>query len=46
MGSISLVAMTEDGRHRLAFNYNGTWAAETILPILDAEFCEAPARSR
>lgn len=46
MGSISLVALTEDGSHRLAFNFNGTWAAETLLPILDAEFCEAPARSR
>ncbi|WP_458077515.1 serine hydrolase domain-containing protein [Streptomyces sp. EMB26] len=45
LGSLSMVAMTADGRHRLAFNYNGSWGGETLLPILDAEFCEAPARS-
>lgn len=46
LGSISLVAMTEDGSHRLAYNYNGSWGGETLVPILDAEFCEAPARTR
>ncbi|MET7297337.1 serine hydrolase domain-containing protein [Embleya sp. NPDC005575] len=46
MGSIAFAATTEDGRHQLAFDYNGTWGAETILPILNAEFCGAPAGSR
>ncbi|WP_406289298.1 serine hydrolase domain-containing protein [Embleya sp. NBC_00896] len=46
VGWISMVATTEDGRHQLAFNYNGTWGAETILPILNAEYCDTPSRSR
>ncbi|MGW7264875.1 serine hydrolase domain-containing protein [Streptomyces sp. NPDC054842] len=39
VGWLSLVALTDDGRHQLAFNYNGDWRADEILPILNAEFC-------
>ncbi|MEU7304792.1 serine hydrolase domain-containing protein [Streptomyces sp. NPDC007206] len=46
VGWISLSAMTEDGRHQLTFNYNGDWGAETMLPILDAEFCGTSSGSR
>jgi D-alanyl-D-alanine carboxypeptidase len=46
VGWISLSAMTEDGRHQLTFNYNGDWGAQTMLPILDAEFCGASSGSR
>ncbi|WP_392957896.1 serine hydrolase domain-containing protein [Streptomyces sp. LN245] len=40
VGSLTLAAFTEDGRHELAFNYNGDWDASAILPILNAEFCD------
>lgn len=40
VGSLTLAAFTEDGRHELTFNYNGDWDASAILPILNAEFCE------
>lgn len=46
VGWISLAASTEDGRHQLTLNYNSTWGAETVLPILNAEYCGAPSRSR
>ncbi|MEV5880128.1 serine hydrolase domain-containing protein [Streptomyces sp. NPDC052101] len=46
LGWISLAAFTEDGSHQLTFNYNSNWGAETILPILNAEYCDTPARSR
>ncbi|MFD5516253.1 serine hydrolase domain-containing protein [Streptomyces sp. NPDC127066] len=39
VGSLTLAAFTEDGRHQLTFNYNGDWDASGILPILNAEFC-------
>ncbi|MET7441493.1 serine hydrolase domain-containing protein [Streptomyces sp. NPDC004082] len=39
VGWLSLVALTDDGRHQLAFSYNGDWRADEILPILSAEFC-------
>ncbi|MEV0558605.1 serine hydrolase domain-containing protein [Streptomyces sp. NPDC050597] len=42
VGWLTLAATTEDGRHQLAFDYNANWGAETILPIVDAEYC-APA---
>jgi D-alanyl-D-alanine carboxypeptidase len=45
-GSLSLATFTEDGRHQLTFNYNGSWGAETVFPILDAEYCDAPASAR
>ncbi|MEU3313829.1 serine hydrolase domain-containing protein [Streptomyces sp. NPDC048387] len=38
-GWISLAAFTEDARHQLAFNYNANWGAETILPVVNAEYC-------
>ncbi|MFF9061829.1 serine hydrolase domain-containing protein [Streptomyces sp. NPDC014882] len=44
VGWISFAATTEDGRHQLAFNYNGDWGAETILPVLNAEYCDTPSR--
>ncbi|MFD6492401.1 serine hydrolase domain-containing protein [Streptomyces sp. NPDC060188] len=43
VGWLSLSALTEDGSHQLTFNYNSNWGAETVLPILDAEFCPAPS---
>ncbi|MFE9683937.1 serine hydrolase domain-containing protein [Streptomyces sp. NPDC006285] len=45
VGWLSLVALTETGRHQLTFNYNGDWRAEDIIPILDAEYCGTPSRS-
>ncbi|WKX72346.1 serine hydrolase [Streptomyces sp. XD-27] len=44
MGSVTLASTTEDGRHQLAFNYNSNWGVETGLPVLNAEYCETPAR--
>ncbi|OIK05278.1 serine hydrolase domain-containing protein [Streptomyces monashensis] len=44
-GWLSMAAFTEDGSHQLTFNYNGDWGAETLLPVLDAEFCDTPAAS-
>ncbi|MFE7853257.1 serine hydrolase domain-containing protein [Streptomyces sp. NPDC057403] len=40
LGSLTLAAFSEDGRHELTFNYNGDWDASGLLPILSAEFCE------
>lgn len=46
IGWLTLAATTEDGRHQLAFDYNANWGAETILPIVNAEYCaQAPQRS-
>lgn len=42
-GSVTFVATTEDG-HQLALNYNSDWGAETLFPILNAEYCDAPSR--
>ncbi|MER7339098.1 serine hydrolase domain-containing protein [Streptomyces sp. NPDC000075] len=39
VGWISLAAFTEDARHQLTFSYNANWGAETILPLVNAEFC-------
>lgn len=39
LGWISLAAFTEDARHQLTFSYNANWGAETILPLVNAEFC-------
>ncbi|MGW1727834.1 serine hydrolase domain-containing protein [Streptomyces sp. NPDC002306] len=41
VGWLTLAAFTDDGRHQLTFNYNSNWGAETLLPVLDAEFCAA-----
>ncbi len=41
LGWISLAAFTEDAGHQLTFNYNANWGAETILPIVNAEYCPA-----
>lgn len=43
VGWLSLVALTEDGRHQLTFNYNSDWRADDLLSILSAEFCATPA---
>ncbi|MFF0885035.1 serine hydrolase domain-containing protein [Streptomyces sp. NPDC003456] len=40
VGSLTFAAFTEDGRHRLAFNYNGDWEFSQLLPTLEAEFCD------
>ncbi|WJV44189.1 serine hydrolase domain-containing protein [Streptomyces flavofungini] len=39
VGWLSLAVTTEDGRHQLAFNYNGDWESDSILPIMNAEYC-------
>lgn len=43
VGWLSLSALTADGGHQLTFDFNSNWGAQTVLPILDAEFCPAPA---
>lgn len=30
--------MTEDGRHALAFNFNGDWSGDSHA-VVEAEFC-------
>ncbi|MEW1642250.1 serine hydrolase domain-containing protein [Streptomyces sp. NPDC091219] len=41
VGWLTLAATTEDGRHQLTLDYNADWGAETVLPIVNAEFCPA-----
>ncbi|MEU6495811.1 serine hydrolase domain-containing protein [Streptomyces sp. NPDC049097] len=38
-GSSSSAVTTEDGRHSLAFNFNGDWSGDGDA-VLEAEFCE------
>ncbi|MFF3488505.1 serine hydrolase domain-containing protein [Streptomyces sp. NPDC002701] len=45
VGWLSLVALTEDGRHQLTFNFNSDWRADDIVPILNAEYCDTSSRS-
>ncbi|MFC9243968.1 serine hydrolase domain-containing protein [Streptomyces sp. NPDC057136] len=42
VGWLSMALSTADGRHQLAFNYNAGWGQESILKIVDAEFCDTP----
>jgi D-alanyl-D-alanine carboxypeptidase len=44
VGWLSMAAFTEDGRRQLTFNYNSDWGAETLLPILNAEYCDTASR--
>lgn len=44
-GSLTLTAIADHGRHQLTFNYNSDWGAETVLPVLEAEFCGPSHRS-
>jgi D-alanyl-D-alanine carboxypeptidase len=44
LGWLTLTAHTDDGRHQLTYNYNSNWGGETLLPILDAEYCGTPSR--
>ncbi|GAA2525116.1 MULTISPECIES: serine hydrolase domain-containing protein [Streptomyces] len=37
-GSLSEAATTKDGRHSLAFNFNGDWAGDAEA-VIEAEFC-------
>ncbi|MFJ2669886.1 serine hydrolase domain-containing protein [Streptomyces sp. NPDC087525] len=37
-GSVSAVAMTRDGSHAIAFNFNADWAGDTGK-VVEAEFC-------
>ncbi|ARZ71801.1 putative D-alanyl-D-alanine carboxypeptidase [Streptomyces albireticuli] len=39
LGWLSMAVTTEDGRHQLAYNYNGDWDASSLLKIVDAEYC-------
>ncbi|MBT2677296.1 beta-lactamase family protein [Streptomyces sp. ISL-14] len=38
LGSVSEAVTTPDGRHSLAFNFNGNWAGDTDA-VIEAEFC-------
>ncbi|MEU4210955.1 serine hydrolase domain-containing protein [Streptomyces sp. NPDC026206] len=38
-GSSSLAASTADGRHTVAFNYNGDWTAANFGGLLETEYC-------
>ncbi|MFE6398071.1 serine hydrolase domain-containing protein [Streptomyces alboflavus] len=47
-GSLSAMASTTDGTHRLTFNINGDWLPDSTLytNVIEAEFCgTTPARS-
>ncbi|EPH42953.1 putative D-alanyl-D-alanine carboxypeptidase [Streptomyces aurantiacus JA 4570] len=46
VGWVTFTASTEDGGHQFAFNLNSNWGAENLLPILNAEYCDTPSRSR
>ncbi|MEU6080797.1 serine hydrolase domain-containing protein [Streptomyces sp. NPDC047108] len=37
-GSISVAGVTRDGRHSAAFNLNGDWVGDVLLPM-EGEFC-------
>ncbi|WP_125262749.1 serine hydrolase domain-containing protein [Streptomyces alboflavus] len=39
VGWLSLAVTSEDGRHQLAFNYNGDWESDSMLKIMEAEYC-------
>ncbi len=41
-GWITLAALTEDGSHQLTVDFNASWGAENVLPLLIAEFCPPP----
>ncbi|GHE34595.1 D-alanyl-D-alanine carboxypeptidase [Streptomyces longispororuber] len=45
VGWLSMAVTTEDGRHQLAYNYNGDWV-EDLSPIMNAEYCGTSSRSR
>ncbi|MCF1597962.1 serine hydrolase domain-containing protein [Streptomyces muensis] len=38
IGSVSEAVTTPDGRHSLAFNFNGNWSGDTDA-VIEAEFC-------
>jgi D-alanyl-D-alanine carboxypeptidase len=38
-GWITLAATTQDGGHQITVNYNSSWGAQTVLPVLEAEYC-------
>ncbi|MGA4844137.1 serine hydrolase domain-containing protein [Streptomyces sp. G45] len=40
-GTLSLAVSTADGRHQLAYNFNGDWDASPMMKILDAEYCRS-----
>ncbi|MEV0497491.1 serine hydrolase domain-containing protein [Streptomyces spectabilis] len=39
IGWLSMAVSTEDGRHQLAYNYNGDWETSHMPKIVDAEYC-------
>ncbi|MFE0171074.1 serine hydrolase domain-containing protein [Streptomyces sp. NPDC059002] len=39
VGWLSLAVTTADGRHQLAYNFNGDWDAASMPKIMEAEFC-------
>ncbi|GAA0441702.1 serine hydrolase domain-containing protein [Streptomyces sp. NPDC046215] len=39
VGWLSMAVTTEDGRHQLAYNFNGDWDGTSMRKIVDAEYC-------
>ncbi len=39
VGWLSMAVTTEDGRHQLAYNYNGDWDTTSMPKIIEAEYC-------
>ncbi|WP_079109949.1 serine hydrolase domain-containing protein [Streptomyces roseifaciens] len=39
VGWLSMAVTTADGRHQLAYNYNGDWDATSMIKIIEAEYC-------
>ncbi|MFI9201156.1 serine hydrolase domain-containing protein [Streptomyces sp. NPDC053048] len=38
-GWLSMAVTTADGRHQLAYNYNGDWDRTSMVKIIEAEYC-------
>ncbi|MEU5975774.1 serine hydrolase domain-containing protein [Streptomyces sp. NPDC047315] len=45
IGSLSVAVTTENGSHSLAFNTNGDWWEEGLVPVVEAEYCSAAERT-
>lgn len=39
IGWLPLAVTSEDGRHQLAFNFNGDWESASLRTIMEAEYC-------
>ncbi|MFE0046744.1 serine hydrolase domain-containing protein [Streptomyces albireticuli] len=41
VGWLSMAVTSADGRHQLAFNFNGDWETASMSKMVEAEFCPA-----